>query len=58
MLVMASWTLPSPIKAVIATNDWRPAVLTMINFFILLAVYYPFFKSYEKKLLEEKHKKL
>ncbi len=55
--VMAPWTLPSPIKAVIATNDWRAAVLTMINFFILLAVYYPFFKSYEKKLLEEEAQK-
>lgn len=55
--VMAPWTLPSPIKAVIATNDWRAAVLTILNFLILLAVYYPFFKAYEKKLLEEEQQK-
>lgn len=51
--VMAPWTLPSPIKAVIATNDWRAAVLSILNFLILMAIYYPFFKAYEKKLLEE-----
>lgn len=51
--VMVPWTLPSPIKAAMATNDWRAAVLSIVNFFILMAIYYPFFKAYEKKLLEE-----
>ncbi|WP_032122600.1 PTS sugar transporter subunit IIC [Clostridium amazonitimonense] len=51
--VMAPWTLPSPVKAFLATNDWRAAVLTIINFCISLAVFYPFFKIYEAKLIQE-----
>jgi len=53
--VMAPWTLPSPVKAFIATNDWRAAVLTIINFAISLVVFYPFFKVYEAKLIEEEN---
>lgn len=51
--VMAPWTLPSPIKAFLSTNDWRSVVLVMINFAIYVIVYYPFFKAYEKELLSE-----
>ena len=51
--VMAPWTLPSPIKAFLSTNDWRAVILVIINFAIYVIVYYPFFKAYESQLLSE-----
>lgn len=51
--VMAPWTLPAPIKAFLATNDWKAIILVIINFAIYVIIYYPFFKAYEKKLLSE-----
>lgn len=52
--VIAPWTLPAPIGAYIATGgDWRSIILVLINIAIMLIIYYPFFKMYEKKLLEE-----
>lgn len=56
--IMAPWVLPSPIKAAMSTNDWRAAVLVIINFTIALAIYYPFFKMYEKNLLKEEAEQL
>ncbi|MDZ5000951.1 PTS sugar transporter subunit IIC, partial [Clostridium perfringens] len=56
--VMAPWVLPSPIKAAMATNDWRAAVLVIINFTISLVIFYPFFKMYEKNLLKEEAEQL
>ncbi|WP_027632810.1 PTS sugar transporter subunit IIC [Clostridium hydrogeniformans] len=56
--IMAPWVLPSPIKAAMSTNDWRAAVLVIINFMIALAIYYPFFKMYEKNLLKEEAEQL
>nr|WP_090091432.1 PTS transporter subunit EIIC [Clostridium uliginosum] len=56
--VMAPWTLPSPIKAFLATNDWRAIILVLINFTIYLLIYYPFFKAYEKKMLDEESVKV
>ena len=55
--VMAPWTLPSPIKAFLSTNDWRAVVLVIINFAIYIIVYYPFFKAYEGELLSEEKSK-
>ncbi len=55
---MAPWVLPSPIKAAMATNDWRAAVLVIINFTISLVIFYPFFKMYEKNLLKEEAEQL
>lgn len=55
--VMAPWTLPAPIKAFLATNDWRAILVVLINFVIYLIVYYPFFKAYENKLLSEEKAK-
>ena len=55
--VMAPWTLPSPIKAFLSTNDWRAVVLVIINFAIYVIVYYPFFKAYEGQLLSEEKSK-
>lgn len=52
--VLAPWTLPAPIGAYLSTGgDFRAVILVLINIAIMMAIYYPFFKSYEKKLLEE-----
>ncbi|KGG79728.1 PTS lactose transporter subunit IIC [Caloranaerobacter azorensis H53214] len=52
--VLAPWTLPAPIGAYLATGgDWRAVILVLINIAIMAIIYYPFFKIYEKKLLEE-----
>lgn len=48
------WTLPAPIGAYLATNgDWRAIVLVLVNIAIMTAIYFPFFKAYEKQLLQE-----
>lgn len=56
--IIAPWTLPAPIGAYMATNgDWKAIILVLINIAISLAIYYPFFKVYEKKMIAEvKHK--
>lgn len=56
--VMAPWVLPAPIKAVMATNDWRAAVLVMINFAVSITIFYPFFKMYEKNLIKEENQEV
>ncbi len=53
VIVTAPWTLPGPIGAFIATNDWRAAVLNAICIIISVIIYYPFVKMYDKKLLVE-----
>jgi len=52
--VLAPWTLPAPIGAFMATGgDWKAAVLVIINIAVVTVIYYPFFKVYEKKMIEE-----
>ncbi|SCG82388.1 PTS system, cellobiose-specific IIC component [Proteiniborus sp. DW1] len=52
--VLPPWTLPAPIGAYLATGgDWKAFVLVVINILIMTAVYYPFFKVYEKKMVQE-----
>ncbi|GAA0740041.1 PTS sugar transporter subunit IIC [Clostridium oceanicum] len=52
--VLAPWTLPAPIGAYFATGgDWKAVVLVIINIVLSVLIYYPFFKAYEKKMLEE-----
>jgi cellobiose PTS system EIIC component len=53
VIVTAPWTLPGPIGAFMATNDWRAAVLNIICIIISVIIYYPFVKMYDKKLLQE-----
>lgn len=53
VVVTAPWTLPGPIGAFLATNDWRAAVLSVILIIISFLIYFPFFKIYDQKLLEE-----
>ncbi|MDR2833580.1 MAG: PTS transporter subunit EIIC [Streptococcaceae bacterium] len=49
----AVWTVPSVFAAVIATASYKGAILVIVNFAIYLGIYYPFFKSYEKKMVEQ-----
>lgn len=51
---LAPWTLPGPIGAYLATGaDWRAAVLNILLIILSVVIYWPFFKMYDKKLLEE-----
>lgn len=48
------WTLPGPIGAFLATNgDYRAAILNIVLIISSAVIYYPFFKAYDKKLLED-----
>lgn len=53
MIAKLPFTFPSPIAAFISTN-WSisAAILVIINFAISFAIYYPFFKIFEKQQLE------
>lgn len=52
--ILPPWTLPAPIGAYLSTGgDWRAAVLVIINIGIMMVIYYPFFKMYEKKMVAE-----
>ena len=52
--VIPPWTLPAPIGAFFATQgDWKAIVLALVNIAISVVLYYPFFKMYEKKMLEQ-----
>lgn len=52
-----SSSLPSFAGAFIATGDWKAILLCLLNFGVGLAVYLPFFRMYEKKLLDEGEEK-
>ena len=49
----AAWNFPSFIAGPIATAHWTGFALVLVNFLIYCAVYYPFFKIYEKRTLIE-----
>ncbi|MFV0254638.1 MAG: PTS sugar transporter subunit IIC [Erysipelotrichaceae bacterium] len=52
--IIAPWTLPGPIGAFLATGgDFRAIILSCILIVISILIYYPFFKIYDKKQLEE-----
>ncbi|MDN6140339.1 MAG: PTS transporter subunit EIIC [Tetragenococcus koreensis] len=53
-IAVAPWTLPAPIGALMATGfDWKAAVLAIINILIAAAIYYPFFKAWDKRQLQQ-----
>jgi len=54
MMAKLPFTLPAPLAAVMST-DWTimAGVLVIINFIVALAIYYPFFKMFEKQQLEK-----
>lgn len=49
---MAS-TMPFFIGAYSTTGDWKAIVLAVINLLLGVSIYYPFFKMYEKKLIQD-----
>jgi cellobiose PTS system EIIC component len=52
--ILVPWTLPAPIGAYLATGgDWRAIVLVLVNIAIATAIYYPFLKAYERKLIAD-----
>ena len=53
----APWTTPAPIGAFLTTLDWRAPILIVALTIISAAIYYPFFKAYEKQLVEENAEK-
>lgn len=48
-----SWQMPAPIGAFLSTMDWRAVVLVCGLIVLNGVMYYPFFKSYEKTLIEQ-----
>jgi len=54
MMARMPFTVPTPLGAFISTN-WSIAalILVFVNFIIDLAIYYPFFKVFEKQQLEK-----
>ncbi|MDM5188734.1 PTS sugar transporter subunit IIC [Bacillus sp. DX4.1] len=51
--IMPPWTLPAPIGAYLATGgDWRAVVLVFINIAISFCIYLPFFKMYDRNMVE------
>ena len=56
MMVKPPFSIPAPLGALITTNwNWFAFIMTIVSFFISLAIYYPFFKAFEKQqLLKEK----
>lgn len=56
MMVKPPFSIPAPLGALITTNwNWFAFAMTFVSFFISLAIYYPFFKAFEKQqLLKEK----
>jgi len=52
--ILVPWTLPAPIGAYLATGgDWRAILLVLANIALTTALYYPFYKAYERKLIRE-----
>ena len=53
MMVKPPFTVPAPLGALITTNwNWMACILVFICFFVSLVIYYPFFKLFEKRTLE------
>lgn len=48
------WYIPIGISAFMATKSFMSIVLVVINLVVSTAIWYPFFKVYEKKVLEGK----
>lgn len=55
VITIAPWTLPGPIGAFFATGDIRASILNIILIILSVILYYPFFKIYDKRLLEQEN---
>lgn len=53
VVTLAPWTLPGPIGAFFATGDVRAVILSLILIVLAVILYYPFFKIYDKSLVEQ-----
>jgi len=54
MFVALPWSTPAPIGSYLATGgDWRAAVLTIVLALIAGAIYLPFVRIYDRKLVEQ-----
>lgn len=53
--VALPWTTPPFIAGFLATNHWTGAAIQVVNFFITAAIYYPFFKIWDNKKLQEEN---
>ncbi|WP_445497532.1 PTS sugar transporter subunit IIC [Photorhabdus sp. SF281] len=57
MVAISPWTTPAPFGAMLsAAWDYRAAVLVIVLVIIDLFIWYPFFKVYEKQLINEENK--
>ena len=53
-IAIVPWTLPAPIGALMATGfDWRAAALAVVNIVIAGVIYYPFFRAFDKNMLDK-----
>lgn len=51
--LLAPWTLPAPIGAVMSTADFSALILALINLVILTIIYIPFVRMYDKECLKQ-----
>ena len=54
--VFSMWYLPIGITSWLVTKDISGIILTAVNFAVAFAIWYPFFKTYEKRVLEDEKK--
>lgn len=50
--------IPAPISSVMITEDFRAIFVYIILFVVYMAIWYPFFKVYDKQCLEEEMKQV
>ncbi|MFZ7946252.1 PTS sugar transporter subunit IIC [Neobacillus sp. 19] len=46
---------PIPLAQVLSTMDWRALIMMIVVFILAVIMYYPFFKLYEKSVMEEQN---
>lgn len=52
MVMKPPFSIPAPIGALLTTNfNWFAVFMTVVSFFLSMAIYYPFFKAFEKQQL-------
>ncbi len=52
-ILLQANSIPIPIGTVMATQDLRGILWAIVFFLVYLAIWYPFFKAYEKQKIEE-----
>ncbi len=51
--IQPPFTVPIFLGGIISTGHWKGALLQLINVIVAAVIYYPFFRNYEKKLIEQ-----